>query len=199
MRWYFPPQINLLIPNGFIRGFVNYLLFYDHNLPASNARRPIKNSKDANFLLAYFKRDKQIDPWSFFSGLDDIIQKSLGPYLLMTSSQIKFKPQNVRMFSKSKLGEFLLFTRGWTRAVASGGPVVPGHPIWNRRPHISRLVPRMLHESNTVFFESGLPSGFWPPLLLNPGDGPALNSSLALLNDKLLLNKVWATIVVLRS
>jgi len=45
-------------------------------------------------------------------------------------------------------------------------------PIWNRWPPISRLDARLLHISTTVFLKCGPPSGFWPPLLPNPGDGP---------------------------
>jgi len=40
-------------------------------------------------------------------------------------------------------------------------------------PHFT-FAPRLLHTSNTVFFKFGPPSGFWPPLLLNPGHGPAM-------------------------
>ena len=46
-------------------------------------------------------------------------------------------------------------------------------------PSISCLARRLLHTSNTVFLKCGPPfwflpppSGFWPPLLLHPGDGP---------------------------
>ena len=60
-----------------------------------------------------------------------------------------------------------------SRAVANGGPVVPGPPIWNRCPPISRLAPRLLHTSNTVSLKYGPHSGVCPPLLLNPDDGPA--------------------------
>jgi len=67
------------------------------------------------------------------------------------------------------------------RRQRKGGAVVPGPPIWNRCPPISRLAHRLLHTSNTVFKKCGSPcwflappSGFWPPLLLNPGDGPAM-------------------------
>jgi len=57
----------------------------------------------------------------------------------------------------------------------AGGPVVPGPPIWNLFPPISRLASWLLHTSNTVFKKCAPPSVFWPPLLLNPGDGPGLH------------------------
>jgi len=57
----------------------------------------------------------------------------------------------------------------------AGGPVVPGPPIWNLCPPISRLASWLLHTSNTVFKKCAPPSVFWPPLLLNPGDGPGLH------------------------
>jgi len=57
------------------------------------------------------------------------------------------------------------------RAVASGGPVLPVPPIWNRFSPISRLAPQLLHTSSTVFLKCGPPSGLRPPLLLNPGEG----------------------------
>jgi len=69
----------------------------------------------------------------------------------------------------------------WWRAVASGrGAVVPGSPIWNRCPPISRLAHRLLHTSNTAFQKCapllvfGPSFWFFSPLLLNPGDGPAM-------------------------
>ena len=55
-------------------------------------------------------------------------------------------------------------------AVASGA----------RPPHLKSVPPRLLHTSSTVFLKWGSPFwfltplfGFWPSLLLNPGDGPA--------------------------
>jgi len=45
----------------------------------------------------------------------------------------------------------------------TGQPMVPGPPIWNLCPPISRLTPWLLHTSNTVFLKRGPPSGFWPP------------------------------------
>jgi len=58
-------------------------------------------------------------------------------------------------------------------------------PICNRCPPISCLASRLLHTSNTVFLKCGppfwflAPPGFWLPLLLNPGDGPALILSIS--------------------
>ena len=67
-----------------------------------------------------------------------------------------------------------------TRAVASGGARGVRPPIWNMCPPISRLAPRLLHTSQSVFLKCGPPfwvlappSDFCPPLLLNPGNGPA--------------------------
>ena len=53
----------------------------------------------------------------------------------------------------------------WTRAVASGGAVVPGNPFKICAP-ISCLAPKLLHTSNIVFLKCA------HPLLRNPGDGP---------------------------
>jgi len=65
------------------------------------------------------------------------------------------------------------------RAVASGEASGAQPPHLKSVPPISRLTHRLLHTSNTVFKKCGPPfwflvppSGFWPPLLLNPGDGP---------------------------
>jgi len=70
------------------------------------------------------------------------------------------------------------------RAVASGGGgVVPGPPFEICDPHF-RFGPWLLHTSNTVFLKCGPPfwflappSGFCPPLLLNPGVGPGSHAS----------------------
>ena len=55
----------------------------------------------------------------------------------------------------------------WTRAVASGGAVVPGNPFKICAP-ISCLAPKLLHTSNIVFLKCA------HPLLRNPGDGPGV-------------------------
>jgi len=52
-------------------------LFLGHNLPTSNARRPMKGFKDADIRLVHFKRKKGWNTtWTFFSGPHDVIQKS---------------------------------------------------------------------------------------------------------------------------
>jgi len=49
-------------------------------VPATNATRPIKGCKKADFRLVYFKRkNKEMTPCIFFSGPDDVVQKSLDP------------------------------------------------------------------------------------------------------------------------
>jgi len=63
------------------------------------------------------------------------------------------------------------------RVVASGGGSGARPPHMKSVPPISRFVPRLLHTSNTVFLKCAPPSGFWPPLLLNPGGGPAETAS----------------------
>ena len=59
-----------------------------------------------------------------------------------------------------------------TRAVARGGSDVRP-PYLISVPPISRLGPRLLHTYITVFWKCVPPSGLWPPLLQNPGGGPA--------------------------
>jgi len=60
-------------------------VFFGHNLPTTNVRMPIKDSKNADFHLVYFKRkSKESTPRTFFSGPDDVIRKSLYPHPLMT-------------------------------------------------------------------------------------------------------------------
>ena len=44
-----------------------------------------------------------------------------------------------------------ILARMWSGPSPAGGQVVPGRPIWNRWPPISRLAHRLLHTSNTVF------------------------------------------------
>jgi len=64
------------------------------------------------------------------------------------------------------------------RVVVSGGPVVPGLPFEIGGPHFTFGPPVaayiqycILKMSPLLFFAP--PSGFWAPLLLNLGDGPA--------------------------
>jgi len=53
-------------------------LFFGHNLPTTNAIKPIKGSKDGDFCLVYITRKKQkIAPCGWAPGPDDIIQKTL--------------------------------------------------------------------------------------------------------------------------
>ena len=75
----------------------------------------------------------------------------------------------VFVFALATLNGYILF-RHWQhnwhlygRSVASRGA--------SGCPPISRLAPRSLHTSNTVFLKCA------PPLLLNPGDGPALRTT----------------------
>jgi len=79
-----------------------------------------------------------------------------------------------------EISDFTPYAHAQSRAVASGGAVVPGPPPFEiGATPISRLAPRLWHTSNTAFTKCGPPfrflappSGFWPPLLLSPGDGP---------------------------
>ena len=77
-----------------------------------------------------------------------------------------------------KTPHFNSIRRYTPRVVASGGAVVPNPPFEICAP-LSRLAPWFLHTSDIVFQKCGRPfwflappSGFWSPLLLNPGDGP---------------------------
>ena len=58
------------------------------------------------------------------------------------------------------------------RAVASWGQWCPA-PHLKSVPSHFMFGPRLLHTSNIVFLKCAAPCGFWPPLLGNPGDGPA--------------------------
>ena len=47
---------------------------FGHNLPTTNARWPVKGSKDADFRLVYFiRKNGYIATWNFFSVPDDVI------------------------------------------------------------------------------------------------------------------------------
>jgi len=49
---------------------LNYLKIFCHNLPTTNARNPIKGSKDADFSLVSLKNKQRIIPrgWEPWSG-----------------------------------------------------------------------------------------------------------------------------------
>jgi len=64
------------------------------------------------------------------------------------------------------------------RAVARGGPVVPAPPFEIRAPHfmfgppVASYIQYHILKMWPPYWFLASPSGFWPPLLLNPGDGP---------------------------
>ena len=56
----------------------------------------------------------------------------------------------------------------------AGGPVVPGPPFEIGAPHFA-FGPLVATYIQYCVLKMWPPSGFWPPLLLNPGDGPVAN------------------------
>jgi len=71
------------------------LWIFGHNFPATNARKPTRDSKDANFGLS--KRKERNDPLEFL-GFDVTIPKSLVSHPLTYSSPKKFKPKTAQFF-----------------------------------------------------------------------------------------------------
>jgi len=87
------------------------LCFFGHNLSTTYTRRPIEGFENADFGLAFEKKQRNC-PLNFSSGLDDVIQKSLDP---TAHTHITSPNPN---FEKTKLGAFLLFSEGWPSSLA---------------------------------------------------------------------------------
>jgi len=109
-----------------------------------------------NYTLAYHKYVKSLDRltwkhdnliiWLLCVSNKLVDQWSASYDLRIFSTNVKIK--HCDNFQTLKCHVMFMLDSGPSPA---GGKVVPGPPIWNRCPPISRLAPRLLHTSNIVF------------------------------------------------
>jgi len=97
----------------------------------------------------------------------EILVKKWNRFSLTLWWKVTFKPWCFSTQKRKKL----------VNGNAPQGQWCPALPIWNLCPPFT-FDPWLLHTSHTVFLKCGppfwflAPPGFWPPLLLYPGDGP---------------------------
>ena len=96
----------------------------------------------------------------------------------------------LRRFNPRDMG--MKHTHHWAGPSPTGGPVVPAPPhLKSVPPHFTFGPPVAAYIQYCILKMCPPPSGFWPPLLLNPGDGPVTESEQFATENQAALISHW--------